>query len=104
QTLSGAAGISLVFDPSNGANAYATLGTVGGNAKNGVYHSSDAGVTWQLVNGAGTGALPVTNVGRIEIAMAPSDPATLYAQIGVAVSASSGGGTLMGIYRTTDAA
>jgi uncharacterized protein (TIGR03437 family) len=104
QTLSGAAGISLVFDPTNGASAYATLGTVGGNAQNGVYHSSDAGLTWQLVNGTGTGALPATRVGRIELAMAPSDPATLYAQIAVATSALSGGGTLMGIYKTTDAA
>ena len=103
QTLSGAAGISLVFDPSNGASAYATLGTIVGNAKNGVYHSSDAGLTWQLVNGAGAGALPAANVGRIELAMAPSDPATLYAQIAVSVSAPSGG-TLMGIFKTTDAA
>jgi uncharacterized protein (TIGR03437 family) len=104
QTLSGAAGISLVFDPSNGASAYASLGSVGGNAKNGVYHSSDAGLTWQLVNGAGTSALPATRVGRIELAMAPSDPGTLYAQIAVATGAPSGGGTLMGIYKTTDAA
>jgi uncharacterized protein (TIGR03437 family) len=66
-----------------------------------VYHSSDAGLTWQASGGAGAGALPVTNVGRIELAMARSSPATLYAQIAVAVTAT-GGGTLMGIYKTTD--
>src|SRR5476651_103916 len=46
---------------------------------------------------------PATNVGRIERARAPTEPATLYAQIAVSVSAPSGG-TLMGIFKTTDAA
>src|SRR5205823_11396040 len=102
-TLAGGAGISVVFDPTNGASVYATLGTLTGSVRNGVYHSSNAGVTWQLISGTGTGALPTVNLGRIELAMAPSAPATLYAQIGVMLGAQTGGGTLMGIYKTTDA-
>ncbi|HLK62774.1 MAG TPA: IPT/TIG domain-containing protein [Bryobacteraceae bacterium] len=95
--LTGAAGISVVFDPTNGASAYASLGTVGGNSKNGIYHSTDGGLTWSLAMGSGPGAVPTTNVGRIDLAMAPSSPATIYAQIG---NSSTNG--LLGIYKTLD--
>lgn len=97
QTMSGAAGISVVFDPTNGASAYASLGSIFGNIKNGVYHSANGGLTWNTVNGTGSGALPTDNVGRIEIAMAPSDPATIYVQI---QNISNNG--LLGIYKTID--
>ena len=99
--LSGAAGISLAVDPSNGDSIYASLGSVASNAKNGVYHSSDAGLTWTPVTGTGSALLPTANVGRIEIAMAPSAPATIYAQIENLSTSSSG--SLLGIYKTTDA-
>ncbi|HEV3199464.1 MAG TPA: IPT/TIG domain-containing protein, partial [Bryobacteraceae bacterium] len=96
-TLSGASGIALAFDPTNPASVYASLGSVGGATKNGVYHSTDGGLTWNPVNGSGSSALPTKNVGRIEIAMAPSDPATIYAQIG-----DSSNNQLLGIFKTTD--
>jgi uncharacterized protein (TIGR03437 family) len=95
--LSGAAGISLAVDPTNGDSVYASLGTVTGNTKNGVYHSTDAGLTWTEVAGTGPASLPVTNVGRIEIAMAPSAPATIYAQIQNSIT-----NGLLGIFKTTD--
>jgi uncharacterized protein (TIGR03437 family) len=98
--LSGAAGISVFFDPTNGGSAYATLGSTGGAAKNGVYHSTDGGVTWTATNGSGGTALPSANVGRIELTMAPSAPATLYAQIQNSSTASFG--ALLGIYKSTD--
>jgi uncharacterized protein (TIGR03437 family) len=98
--LSGAAGIALAIDPTNGDNVYASLGSTGGNARNGVYRSADGGLTWARLTGTGSASLPVTNAGRIEIAMAPSDPATIYAQIQNSSTASFG--ELLGIYKTTD--
>lgn len=98
--LSGVAAISLAVDPTNGDSIYASLGTPGGNTRSGVYHSSDAGLTWNQITGTGSASLPVTNVGRIEIAIAPSAPATLYVQIQNSAAATSG--TLLGIYKTTD--
>ena len=96
-TLSGAAGISVVFDPTNGASAYASLGTYFGSSKNGVYHSSDGGVTWTAVNGTKAAGLPTSVAGRIDIAIAPSAPSTIYAQIGDNITYG-----LAGIYKTTD--
>jgi uncharacterized protein (TIGR03437 family) len=98
--LTGATGISLAVDPTNGDSIYVSLGATAGNSKNGVYHSTDAGLTWKQVAGTGSASLPTSNVGRIEIAMAPSDPATLYVQIQNSLTASFG--TLLGIYKTTD--
>jgi uncharacterized protein (TIGR03437 family) len=99
QTLSGNGGISVVFDPTNGSSVYASLGypSTAANSKNGVYHSTDGGVTWKAANGSGTTALPNTNLGRIDIALAASSPGTIYAQVGNATDQS-----VIGIYKTVD--
>ena len=105
-TLAGAAGTAAFFDPSNGDSVWAALGTVTGNSRNGVYHSTDAGLTWTQVTGTGTtGSLPSTGVGRIALAMAPSSPATMYAQVAGPRTTVNGVATalLLGIYKTTDA-
>src|SRR5690348_7721681 len=81
QVLTGAAGTAAVFDPTDPNIAYAALGTIRGNSQNGVYRSTDGGQTWKLSMGAGANSLPTANVGRIEIAMAPSTPTTLYVSI-----------------------
>lgn len=100
-TLSGASGTAVVFDPTNGSSAYAAVGAIRGATKNGIYHSTDGGRTWTLVNGSGTTALPAPlNMGRIDLAMAPSDPNTMYAQIQDGQTATFG--ALLGIYKTTD--
>ena len=93
-------GTSVLFDPSNGDIAYAALGNIHGNAINGVYRSTDGGQTWTLLTGSGANALPTANVGRIEIAIAPSTPTTLY--VGIQKSPPSTAGNLLGIYKTTD--
>ncbi len=93
-------GTSVLFDPSNGDIAYAALGNIHGNAINGVYRSTDGGQTWTLLTGSGANALPTANVGRIEIAIAPSTPTTLY--VGIQESPPSTAGNLLGIYKTTD--
>lgn len=96
-TLPGAAGTSVAFDPTNGDIAYAGLGTISGNFNNGVYRSTDGGQTWNSIMGSGANSLPTANVGRIEIAIAPSTPTTLY----VAIHDTSND-MLLGMFKTTD--
>src|SRR5436190_1818192 len=48
----------------------------------------------------GTLSEPSAGVGRIELAMAPSSPATMYAQIATSTPTL---GALLGVYKTTDA-
>ena len=100
QVLTGAAGTSVAFDPTDPTIAYAALGTIRGNSQNGVYKSTDGGQTWKTSMGAGANALPTANVGRIEIAIAPSTPTTLY--VSIQNSSDSTFGVLLGIYKTTD--
>ncbi len=94
QTLntSGASVTGVVFDPTNGNNAFAVA------ILRGFYKSTDAGQTWNLANGTGSNVLPSTNVGRIALAIDPSNPTTLYA--GIANQTDS---TLLGLFKTTDA-
>ncbi|MDQ6758803.1 MAG: hypothetical protein M3Z32_02915 [Acidobacteriota bacterium] len=96
------AGTSVVFDPVTPTIAYAALGSAGGAPLNGLYKSTDAGLTWKLSDGSGSGAIPTTDVGRISIAIAPSNPSTLYAAVQDASSANFG--KLLGIWKTTDRA
>ncbi|HEY6393275.1 MAG TPA: hypothetical protein VIX89_18480, partial [Bryobacteraceae bacterium] len=97
-------GTGVLFDPTDGNIAYAAIGNIRGTPvdgpSNGVFRSTDGGQTWQQLTGSGSSALPVSNVGRIEIAIAPSTPSTLY--VGISNSAPSTFGNLLGIYKTTD--
>jgi len=94
-TASGAIGTAVVFDPSNGNNVYVALGRGGGNANNGVYKSTDAGVAFTKL----AGGLPTSNVGRIELAIAASSPSTVYASI---ANSSTSSTRLLGLFRTTN--
>ncbi|MDQ3920485.1 MAG: hypothetical protein M3348_18650 [Acidobacteriota bacterium] len=92
--------IDLQLDPSNSRTIYATLWNTrrppwsiyppsygpGG----GVFKSTDGGDTWQQL----TNGLPVEGLGRIGIAVAPANPARVYA----IVDAKAGG-----LYRSDDA-
>jgi uncharacterized protein (TIGR03437 family) len=92
----GIAGTEVLFDPTNGNIAFAALG--GGNdAANGLYKSTDAGATWARPDAAGSNPLPTAGVGRIVLAMAPSNTSTLYA--GIADSSTWG---LTGFYKSVD--
>jgi hypothetical protein len=79
------------------------------NGANGIYRATlpAAGcpADWQLLtrgdNGwpAGTAnGTPNTNIGRISLEISPSNPDVMYAQVGIATTASN----IFGIYRTTD--
>jgi uncharacterized protein (TIGR03437 family) len=95
-------GTSVLFDPANGNIAYAGIGNIRGDASNGVFRSTDGGKTWTQLKGSGSSALPTTNVGRIEIAIAPSTHTTLYVGISNASPVTANFGSLLGIYKTTD--
>jgi hypothetical protein len=81
----------VMFDPTNGNVAYVAVDG------SGIYKSSDSGLTWNLANGTGTNQLPLTNMGRVDFAMARSNTSILYAA--VIDSATAG---LLGFYKTTD--
>lgn len=63
----------------------------------GIWRSIDSGTTWtRLQNGL---PAPSDNVGRIALAIAPSRPSMVYAQIGTGAA---GGYTGLGMYRTAN--
>ncbi len=74
----------ILFDPSNGSNAYATFG--------GVYKSADGGRTWTSASGTGSNVLPAGSY--LGLAIAPSTPQTLF------VGSLNSSGTQM--FRTAD--
>ena len=96
--LTGSAGTGIVFDPTNPDIVYSAIGRTNGDLKYGVFKSIDAGATWTAANGTGANALPITGGGRIEIAIAPSSPRTLYVSIATQTS------TLRGVFKTVDGA
>lgn len=87
----------LVMHPSDPDVLYAAVGRVTGDAANGVYRSTDAGVTWTKLGG-----FPSQDVGRINLAIAPSQPSILYASMQNAFGGPGGDGSLLGIYKSTD--
>jgi photosystem II stability/assembly factor-like uncharacterized protein len=94
--------VDLAFDPSNAQTVYAVLWAarqapweIGASFQtqgSGLFKSTDGGSTWQPL----TGGLPTVaeGLGRIGIAIAPSDPRRMYAL----VDAKQGG-----VYRSDDA-
>ncbi len=89
---------SVLFDPTNGASAYAAIGSVSTSLLNGIYRSTDGGVTWVAVSSKSLPAAAA--MGRTTLAMAPSNPAVIYAQ--VEDLGTSTNGNLLGIWKTTD--
>jgi photosystem II stability/assembly factor-like uncharacterized protein len=79
--------LCVIVDPSNTQVLYTSTNGI-------VQKSTNGGASWGNLGGG----LPTTNVGRIQLAMAPSDHNILYASI-----ASSSTSDLRGLYRTTDA-
>ena len=76
----------LVMNPQNPQVLYAgmwtleirTWGRTSGGPGSGLFKSSDGGVTWTRLRGNG---LPTQNVGKVEVAIAPSTPNRVYAMI-----------------------
>lgn len=98
--LSGQA-TDLEIDPRTFQRQFAALGDPFGSAANGLYRSLDAGQTWTRINGPWEGVRG--GVGRIELALAPSDPNTLYIGVQDAIDRVRADGGLLGLWRTSNA-
>jgi photosystem II stability/assembly factor-like uncharacterized protein len=91
--------VDVAFDPSNPKIVYASLWEArrqpwnfsSGGAGSGLYRSTDGGVTWTQLKGAG---LPTGMLGKIDISVSAADPKRIYAMI----EAQDGG-----LYRSDDA-
>jgi hypothetical protein len=69
----------LAIDPANDQILYAAAGNPYGDTANGIYESTDAGAHWAELTNFPTGADP--HVGRITIALSPSSPNVIYADV-----------------------
>lgn len=88
----------VLIHPTNPQIMYAAVGAIFGSAANGIYRSTDGGENWtKLTNG-----LPAADVGRINLAIAPSNPQILYAAIQDSFNGSLADGALLGIWSTAD--
>ncbi|RME46978.1 MAG: hypothetical protein D6795_14725, partial [Deltaproteobacteria bacterium] len=98
--LAGAA-TDLERHPSDFGRLYAGIGDLIVRNENGVYRSTDAGASWAPINGPwesdGDG------VGRVELAIAPSNPNVLYVGIQDGYNVRGTDGGLLGLWRTDDA-
>ena len=98
---------ALEVDPTNFSRQYAAITQNFGfsddptPSPNGIYRSTNGGVTWSRIEGP-WGPEP-SAVGRIELAVAPSNPGVIYAGIEIPPNGSNTDGRLLGLYRTDDA-
>ena len=69
--IGGNSGNSVIFDPTNGNIAYASLGAAFPGGTESVFKSTNAGQTWAPANGTGANVLALGNAGRIVLAIAP---------------------------------
>lgn len=77
RTLTGEA-TDMEVHPADFTRVLAALGQRAANVDNGVYRSTDAGVTWAKITGPWSA---MNGVGRIELAIAPSNPDVAYVSI-----------------------
>jgi photosystem II stability/assembly factor-like uncharacterized protein len=98
-TLSTTAAFSDVeIDPTQPQTLYAAVGSFRGASVNGVYKSTDGGNTWSV---AGNFPIDVRD-GRITVAVAPSDPQTLYVSVSASGLGGSSFGRLLEVLKSTD--
>ena len=64
----------------------------------GIYKSTNGGVSWTKINGAGAAGIDGTKIGRVELAVSKQDPNVVYA----AINNSTDLAHLLGLYKTTD--
>jgi uncharacterized protein (TIGR03437 family) len=81
------------IDSSNPSRIYAAVGATLGDASNGLYRSNNGGMNWERVPGLPFGS----GIGRMSIALAPSNPLVIYAAL-----VRSSDQQLSGVYRSSD--
>jgi photosystem II stability/assembly factor-like uncharacterized protein len=104
---------ALEADPRSFDRLYAGIGDqrIGvlndspGSVENGVYRSTNGGSTWTLIEGPwGRSSNPrQSTVGRVELAIAPSNPDVLYASFQIPPNGGTSATGLLGLYRTDNA-
>jgi photosystem II stability/assembly factor-like uncharacterized protein len=111
RTLAGMA-TALEVDPTNFNSQYAAIGETApgpagidndavGSVPNGLYRSTDGGQTWAPIDGPWGSAPTRPTVGRVELAIAPSNPNVLYASMQMGGGVDSAG--FLGLFRTDNA-
>lgn len=88
----------MAIQPDDPQVLYAGIGNIFGDSQNGIYKSEDGGQSWTKL----AGGLPTTNVGRISMAIAPSEPLRLYTAITQEATDVGGSAELRGVYRSDD--
>ncbi len=89
----------VVIDPSNQSTVYAAIGRIFGSTQNGIYKTTNAGTSWTKL----AGGLPSGNVGRVNIAISPSNPNRLYAVFVNPATATGGNAGTMSTWRSDNA-
>lgn len=90
------AATDLALDPVNPSILYAGIGHIFGDADNGIYKTTDGGDSWTKLGGG----LPTSSVGRVSVAVAPSNPNRLYALLTYPASSTGSGASMRGAYRS----
>ncbi len=96
----------LEVAPTDFGRQYAGFGDSIALPSNGIYRSFDGGNTWSLVTGPWSlPPLSTRGAGRVEIAIAPSDPNVVYVSIQDTFDtpSQSTDGTLLGLFKSTNA-
>lgn len=89
----------LAIDPSDGQRLLAAIGRVQGDPGNGIWRSTNGGDNWTRVT---TGLPAPASMGRISLAIAPSDSSRAYALIARPSDSTGGGASTLGAYRSDD--
>ncbi len=91
------AGTAVAFNPADGNQVWA--GVYPASGSNAIYRSTDGGVTWTAVGGA---PFPQSGIGRVAIAIAPSNPQIMYVGIGGQSFVSTLTGDMLGVFVSND--
>jgi hypothetical protein len=92
---------ALDADPTDFSNQYAGLGEIYGAATNGIYRTTNGWASSELISGPWTSVATPDEMGRMAIAIAPSDHNTVY--VGVSGKRSAYISSLLGIWMTRNA-
>lgn len=92
------AGTDIAIVSSTPNVLFAAIGRPFGATENGVYKSTDSGASWTKL----AGGLPSSNLGRISVATAPSDPNRVYALVVNRCDASGNGASTLGAYKSVN--
>jgi photosystem II stability/assembly factor-like uncharacterized protein len=88
----------IAINPAQPNIVYAGIGRIFGSAGNGVYRSTDAGTSWTRLGGG----LPTARIGRVSLAVAPSNPSYVYAMLTNPSSSTGGSAVTIGGFRSAD--